>query len=173
MPPDQNADKSERARPLCARGDGLDISLDQIDERIIQALRESGRISNRDLARLIGVNEATVRSRMRRLEDNNVFRVVAMLDLKAMGYQAMAAVGVQVKGRPAREVGEELARIDQVITVSVAIGSSDLEIQVVARDLAELDHLLTKVIAQVDGVQRLIPGLSMKIFKYSSEWGPL
>lgn len=173
MQPEDKEHRHPRGRGTARRVEDGSISLDATDERIISALRQSGRIANRDLARIVGVNEATVRSRLRRLEENNVVRVVAMRDLSAMGFEALAAVGVQVKGRSARDVGADLAKIDQVVTVSVAVGTYDLEIQVVARDLAELDHLLTGVIANIEGVERLFPGLSLKIFKYSSEWGPL
>ncbi|MFZ5706785.1 MAG: Lrp/AsnC family transcriptional regulator [Pseudomonadota bacterium] len=147
--------------------------LEPIDEKIIAALRQSGRIANRDLARLIDVNEATVRTRLRKLESTNAVRVVAMRDLTAMGFNAIAAVGVQVKGRSAADVGAELAKIDNVITVNVTIGMYDLEAQVVADNIEELDRLLTDVIAHIEGVERLFPGLSMKILKYNPEWAPL
>jgi len=166
----------KRGRTRTAGNGDDDVSnngLDRIDEQIIAALRENGRIANRGLARIVNVNEATVRTRLRKLESNNTVRVVAMRDLKAMGYDALAAVGVQVKGRSATEVGEDLAKIEEVITVNVTIGMYDLEIQVVATDLADLDRLLTDVVARVPGVQRLFPGLSMKILKYNPEWAPL
>lgn len=151
----------------------LPTVLEPIDEKIIAALRQSGRIANRDLARLIDVNEATVRTRLRKLEATNAVRVVAMRDLTAMGFNAIAAVGVQVKGRSANEVGADLAKIENVITVNVTIGMYDLEAQVVATDIEELDRLLTDVIAHIEGVERLFPGLSMKILKYNPEWAPL
>lgn len=147
--------------------------LEPIDEKIIAALRQSGRIANRDLARLIDVNEATVRTRLRKLEATNAVRVVAMRDLTAMGFNAIAAVGVQVKGRSASEVGADLAKLENVITVNVTIGMYDLEAQVVAAGIEELDRLLTDVIAHIEGVERLFPGLSMKILKYNPEWAPL
>lgn len=148
-------------------------ALEPIDDKIIAALRQSGRIANRDLARLIDVNEATVRTRLRKLEASSAVRVVAMRDLTAMGFTAIAAVGVQVKGRSANAVGADLAKLDNVITVNVTIGMYDLECQVVASDIQELDRLLTDVIAHIPGVERLFPGLSMKILKYNPEWAPL
>ncbi|OAN66758.1 AsnC family transcriptional regulator [Sphingomonas sp. TDK1] len=152
---------------------GPKITIDEIDEKIIAALRASGRIGNRELAAAAGVNEATVRTRLRRLEQENVVRVVAVQDLSAMSFDAIAAVGVQVKGRSASAVGADLAQLDNVITVNVTIGMYDLEIQVVARDTTELDTLLSEVIARVEGVERLFPGLSLKILKYNNEWAPL
>lgn len=177
------SDKQSRATPARRRKPSADrqaqdmvklpASADAIDEKIIAVLRQNGRIANRDLARLVNVNEATVRTRLRKLEAANAMRVVAMRDISAMGFNAIAAVGVQVKGRPAADVGADLAALDSVITVNVTIGTYDLEMQVVATDTAELDRILTDVIARIDGVERLFPGLSMKILKYNPEWAPL
>lgn len=157
-----NADQGETA-----------FTLDEVDEQIIAALRRNGRIANRDIARDMGLNEATVRGRLRRLEDANMVRVVAMRDLAAMGFGYLAPVGVQVKGRPASAVGADIAALERVITVNIAIGTHDLEIQVVAETLEEMQHLLTHVIAKIDGVERLFPSLALKVFKYNPEWAPL
>lgn len=166
--------RKAKERPASrVQDDAPPMVLEPVDEKIIAALRQSGRIANRDLARMIEVNEATVRTRLRKLEAGNAVRVVAMRDLSAMGFDAIAAVGVQVKGRSASEVGADLAKFDHVITVNVTIGMYDLEIQVVAKDIQELDRLLTNEIAHVKGVERLFPGLSMKILKYNPEWVPL
>jgi Lrp/AsnC family transcriptional regulator for asnA, asnC and gidA len=143
-----------------------------VDECIIAHLRRDGRISNRDLARAAGVNEATIRARIRRLESSDAVRVVAMVDLASAGFGFVAPVGVQVRGRPVAEVGADLAKIARVLTVAEVIGPQDLEIQVVARDLAGLAHMLTEVIAKVEGVGRITPGLAMRILKYESTWVP-
>ena len=166
--------KVEHARlpPERRRRSGSD-EVDDIDERIITAMRQDGRISNRDLAKIVGVNEATVRSRVRRLELANNLRVVAIRDLGAMGYGYLSAVGVQVKGRSVIEVGEDLAKIPQVMTVNATIGAYDIELQVVARDIDEMASLLTNEIPKVRGVVRLAPGLSLKVLKYESQWAPL
>lgn len=150
-----------------------DVQLDDIDMEIVRALRENGRIANRELAERLGVNEATVRSRLRKLSENDIVRVIATRDIGKMGFGALAAVGVQVKGRPAKDVGQDLAKLAEVVTVNASIGMYDLEMQVIARDLAELDHLLTKVIAPIDGVERLFPGLALKVVKFNSNWSPL
>ena len=43
----------------------------------------------------------------------------------------------------------------------------------VATSLAEMEDLLTNVIAKVDGVERLFPSLALKVLKYNPEWAPL
>lgn len=165
----------KKARGKAANGGQADsvFALDEVDEQIIAALRKNGRIANRDIARDMGLNEATVRGRLRRLEDANMVRVVAMRDLSAMGFGYLAPVGIQVKGRPASAVGADIAALERVITVNVAIGTHDLEIQVVAGTLEEMQNLLTNVIAKIDGVERIFPSLALKVFKYNPEWAPL
>ena len=148
------------------------VTIDDLDERIIAALREDGRISNRDLARNLNVNEATIRSRIRRLEESKTMRLVAMVDLSVAGYEFVAAVGVQVRGRAAAEVARDIAQIPDVLTVIIAIGTQDIEIQVAARNLDALSDTLTNVVANVRGVARLTPGLAMRILKYDSQWVP-
>ena len=165
------AERKSSAR--AGRSDDAEVPLDAIDEKIIAALRLNGRIANRDLAQIVDINEATVRTRLRRLEESQAVRVVAMRDFYAMGYDALSAVGVQVKGRSAVDVGAELAKLSQVVTVNVTIGTYDLEIQVIARDLDDLNHILTHDIAHVEGVERLFPGLALKVLKYNPEWSPL
>jgi Lrp/AsnC family transcriptional regulator for asnA, asnC and gidA len=147
-------------------------ALDRVDECIIDHVRRDGRVSNRDLARAAGVNEATIRARIRRLEGSGAMRVVAMVDLQAAGFSFVAPVGIQVRGRPVTEVGADLAEIPQVMTVAVVIGPQDLEVQVVAHDLAELATTLTEKIAKIPGVGRITPGLALEILKYESTWVP-
>lgn len=167
------AGKRTRGKAASAGQDAGSFALDDVDEQIIAALRKNGRIANRDIARDMGLNEATVRTRLRRLEDASMVRVVAMRDLSAMGFGYLAPVGVQVKGRSAGEVGADIAELERVITVNVAIGTHDLEIQVVAETLEEMQDLLTNVIAKIDGVERIFPSLALKVFKYNPEWAPL
>lgn len=157
---------------MVKRGGAASFGFEGLDEKIITALRDNGRIATRDLARVVGVKEATVRAHLRRLEENDDVRVVAMRDLAALGYDCVSAVGVQVRGRPAVDVAADLAKIEQVITVAVAIGYHDLEVQLVARDLRELEELLTGTVAKVEGVDQLFPSVALKVMKYVSEWAP-
>ena len=162
----------EAAKPAPRKRAARAVTIDELDERIIAALREDGRVSNRDLARNLNVNEATIRSRIRRLEESETMRLVAMVDLSVAGYEFIAAVGVQVRGRAAADVARDLAQIADVLTVIVAIGTQDIEIQVAARNIDALADTLTNVVANVRGVARLTPGLAMHILKYDSQWVP-
>ena len=145
--------------------------LDEHDEAIIAVLREDGRMSIRELAQRVGLTEATVRARIRRLEKSGSMRIVAKLDLGAMGYPFIALVGLKIRGRTIDEVGQDLQQVPEVISVLSVIGRNDLEIQVIAKDMALLNTLLTDTIPRIDGIVGVESALAMNIVKYVHPWG--
>ena len=66
-------------------GDKTQVELDGIDHQIIGLLREDGRLPYRAIARELGLTEATVRARVKRLEESDTMRVVAVSDIEAAG----------------------------------------------------------------------------------------
>lgn len=145
--------------------------LDEHDQAIIAILQEDGRTPIRELAQLVGLNEATVRSRIRRLETSGTMRVVAKLDLQSMGYQYTALVGIKIRGRTIDDVGADLLKIDQIISILSVIGRNDLEIQVIAKDMEMLDKLLTETIPQIEGIVGMESALALHVTKYVQPWG--
>lgn len=147
------------------------MRLDEHDEAIIALLRVDGRMAVRDLAREVGLNEATVRARIRRLEQSQTMRVVARLDLPSIGFPFTALVGVRIRGRSLEDVCADLLKLEQVLSVLSVIGRNDLEIQVIAKTMDDLDHQLTDVIPAIDGIVSLESALAMKVYKYIQPWG--
>lgn len=148
------------------------IELDDTDYQIMALLRKDGRMPYRALAKAIGVTEATVRARVRRLEDSDTLRVVAVTDFEAAGYSMMLAVGIQVEGRPADQVANDLAAHQEVFSVCQVVGSLDIEILVVAKDQDMLNELLSERLAKVPGVRRILPALAMDVLKNQPNWVP-
>lgn len=145
--------------------------LDEVDYRIISLLRRDGRMPFRSIAKELQLTEVTVRTRMRRMEESNTMRVVAVTDIEAAGFGMLLAIGVEVEGRAPVVVAEQLAAIDQVFSVSVVIGNHDIEILTVARDQDQLDQLLGQL-AVVTGVRRLLPSLAVNVLKNQPHWVP-
>ena len=152
-------------------GDGV-IDLDETDYQIIALLRKDGRMPYRALAKEIDVTEATVRARVRRLEDTDMMRVVAVTDYEAVGYTMMLAIGIQVEGRPADEVARDLAVFREVFSVCQVVGSLDIEILVVAKDQEQLNELLSEQLSKVPGVRRILPALAVDVLKNQPTWVP-
>ena len=121
---------------LAASSDSAHIELDATDQGIIDLLREDGRMPYRAIARELGITEATVRARVKRLEESDTMRVVAVTDIEAAGYGMLLAIGVQVENRSPEAVAGDLALIHEVFSVNVVVGTHDVEVLVVAPDAA-------------------------------------
>jgi DNA-binding Lrp family transcriptional regulator len=148
------------------------IELDEIDNAIIGLLRVDGRLPYRAIARELGLTETTVRARVKRLEESNTMRVVAVTDIEAAGYEMLLAIGVQVENRSPVEVARDLAKIPEVFSVNVVVGTHDVEILVVAEDQEALAELLSVRLANMPGVRRLTPALAVDVLKNQPDWVP-
>jgi Lrp/AsnC family transcriptional regulator for asnA, asnC and gidA len=148
------------------------IELDNTDNAIIELLRADGRLPYRAIARELGLTESTVRARVRRLEESDTMRVVAVTDIEAAGFTMLLAIGVQVENRSPEQVAREMATIPEVFSVNVVVGAHDVEILVVAEDQAALTQLITGRLAEVAGVRRLTPALAVDVLKNQPDWVP-
>ena len=74
--------------------------------------------------------------------------------------------------RSAEAVGRDLAELPEVFSVNLTTGGFDIEILVGARSFEELATFLHEQVAQIDGIGRLAPGLTVEVYKYQSEIVP-
>lgn len=151
---------------------GDEVVLDELDFRIISLLRKDGRLPYRVVARELGLTEAAVSVRIRRLEETDSLRVVAVADASALGFDLLVSVGVKVEGRPVAEVATALAEIDEVFSITLVLGRFDIELLLLARDQQHLDALLNDRLATLPGVRKLMPSLAMNVLKSQSNWVP-
>lgn len=129
--------------------------LDEVDERIIEALRERPRATSKWLSEHLGLTELVVGSRIKAMERDNLMRVVAQVDFRALGYGVLALVDVRVRNGKIAAVAKALAIIEGVGSVSIMLGDPPIVAQVQARDLAGLRDLLLNEVSTIDGVEQV------------------
>ena len=147
--------------------------LDDIDRRIIAALKSDGRATNQRIARSLRISPATVGARIRRLENMNAMRVVAVTDFAALGYKVLLAIGIEVQGRPAQQVAQELAALPEVFAAHLVTGVRAVEILVALHDLGELEGFLLRDLARIRGIRTLAAGIAADVIKYDFDRAPI
>lgn len=125
----------------------------------------------REIAQRLDLNEVTIRTRIRRLEQSGVMRVIARVDLTALGYPFTALLGLKIRGRTIDEVCAQMVDWPEILSILVVIGRSDLEVQVKASSMEALQELIHERIAGIDGVVGIESALAMRINKYVQPWG--
>ena len=125
--------------------------LDPTDKAIIEALQVDGRLQYSDLGPMVGLSQAAVRQRVRRLLDAGVMQVVAVTDPASLGFGLQALIGITVEG-DIRAAADALAEVDEIDYVVVTAGRFDLFAEVVCADHRALLDLVNDRIRPVPGV---------------------
>jgi DNA-binding Lrp family transcriptional regulator len=141
--------------------------LDDLDREIVEVLRLDGRTSNREIARRLGIAEGTVRTRIKRLEDQGLMRIVAVTDIFAAGKNVYATVGLTVDKRRIYEVCAALEQIEEVTFVSVAFGLYDVVAVLLMESRTRMLEILSTQIATIPGVRRTETADGLEILKYT------
>ncbi|MEO6092149.1 MAG: Lrp/AsnC family transcriptional regulator [Novosphingobium sp.] len=149
------------------------ITFSDTDHAIVAELRRNGRSTNQQIADSLGLTASTVSSRIRRMEDANQLRVVAVSDFAALGYHVLMRIAVDVDGRATSEVADELAQFPEIFACHIVTGRHDIDILVGLHEFADLPRFLETLVSQVSGIRALIPSITLDIVKYDFEVAPL
>ena len=123
------------------------------------------------IARRLGdISERAVRYRIDRMVAEQLIHISAVARPQAFGFTTIADVWMEVESDQILEVARRLAAFDQVSYVACAIGETDVSIQIVAKDTAEVYRFLTEVVRKVDGVRKTTTSIVPIILKDVYQW---
>jgi DNA-binding Lrp family transcriptional regulator len=149
------------------------ISFDTTDQAIVDQLRLNGRATNQQIAEMLGLTATTVSTRIRRMEEANQLRVVAVSDFSAHGFDLLLKVAIEVDGRPASEVANELAQYPEVFATHLVTGRYDIDMLVALREFEDLSSFLLEKVTQVRGIRSMNPSIFVDIIKYQFDVAPI
>jgi len=112
--------------------------LDEVDRRIIKYLQTNGRESLAKIAEEMGLPTSTVRDRTNRLLDNDILRVVGVLNPLKARQRVMATIGLKLSSGEHQAIADEIAQCDEVSYLVICAGSFDLLVEVICYDNAHL-----------------------------------
>lgn len=150
-----------------------DFEIDDTDRAIIGELRRNGRATNQQIAEGLDLTAATVSSRIRRMENANKLRVVAVSDFRAHGYNILMEVAIEVDNRPATDVAEELSKLPEVFAAHLTTGRYDIDLLVVLQTIDQLPDLLMNKFGKIAGIRSMIPAIAVDVVKYKFDVAPI
>jgi DNA-binding Lrp family transcriptional regulator len=132
-----------------------DLDLDEIDERILDALQEDARLSRAEIARLVGLSTTAVHERIRKLERGGVIlRYAALLDPEKVDCDLLAFVEVFID-HPTREPAflDAIGQIPQVQECHRVTGAATCLLKVRVHERHALHKLILDRINAMPGVR--------------------
>lgn len=149
----------------------MSAKYDDIDVRIVKELQDDGRRPVRLIARNLNMPEATIRLRLRRLQDQGLLNILAYADPIRFGHSKPGLVLARTRPRDHDTIVETLHSWSEVAYLSTMIGGFDLCIQVLVADDAGL-LAITRRIRNLKGIEavQIFPELEVhKLFWRLSE----
>ena len=128
--------------------------MDELNQRLLAALKRDGRASLSELAHDLSVTRTTVRSRMARLQQTGEiagFSVLTRADVAPHAVRGLMMLGIE--GRGTEKIMQRLIGLPEVLAVHSTNGSWDLIVEIGTGTLEQLDAALF-AIRRLDGVMR-------------------
>jgi len=152
-------------------GQGRKKTIDAVDCRMIELLQKDGRISHTEIAKSIGISEATVRTRLQRLIQEEYIQIVAVSNPLKLGYEVVGTIRIHVDIKKMDRIIRELKTIKALWHIVQTTGGTGIDTEFVLKSLDELNRLIFDQINRIDGVLRTETTLFLNYIKREYDWG--
>ena len=133
------------------------MEIDEIDRRILRALRQDGRLSNTKLAEKVGLSTTPCWNRVRALEDGGMIEgYTALLSQTALGYPDTVIIEVTLDRHDDDifdKFGQALAELPEVMEAYLLTGEYDYLIKVAVAGTAGYEEFLRRKLYKLPGLR--------------------
>ncbi|SRR5712691_6651270 len=128
------------------------VKLDEVDIQLLDALQADADRTNVELARMTGLSPAATLHRVRMLKESGVIRIIrAHVDPAMAGFALQVYVTATLTRhdpRYERIFEDQVRALPQVISADNIAGETDYLLSIVARDVTELQQVLSRLSAR-------------------------
>jgi len=141
------------------------VSIDEIDQKIINLFHNDGRMSYRNIAKELDISIGTVHNRIDKLIKSGVIKKFSpVIDHEKLGYSLTTIIGVRVKGGVLKNWEDRTAYHKNVLCMYDVTGEFDAILITRFRDTKELDQFVKTLLKEPD-VQRTYTQTVLNIVK--------
>lgn len=143
-----------------------EYKLDALDLNIIDLLSDDARLSNRKIATHLGVTEGTVRTRVKRLEDENYIRFTVMTNMVYRDRPQLAYIGIHTEQNKIRDIADSVARLASINAVIIVLGRFDVLAIGLFDSLSSVYKMASNQIPDIPGVRLVETVVVVDVVKY-------
>ena len=142
-------------------------SLDPLDIQLMTELESDATQTYKDLADKLGMSRPTVASKVRKLLDSGVIKIICWSDPVALGYKIAAGLAICVQPGRINEAAHRLAAFSQVSHVLLVTGRFDIMAWSQFREREDLSGFLLNELGSIPGLLHVETNLVLKQVKVS------
>ncbi len=122
------------------------LELDEVDRKILEILRRDARTPFTEIGRTLGISDATVHVRVKKMMDDGVLkRYTIVVNEEARDRKVYGFVLLNVKPGSLEELAKKLVENERVSSVYEIHGPNDLIVKIEADGLDEMRNLMLTI----------------------------
>lgn len=160
--------KRKSPSELAMRWEGLDLKLlpiDRIDIQILSMLRINSRAANIEIARELGISEATVRRRIKNLEEKGIIKGYSTyIDYQLIENPVKAYVHLGVTSECRDEVVKKIVAHNRAVAVYRVTGDYEILCVMLFVDMSEMQMFIDSYL-KLEGITKVTTQIVMSPYK--------
>ena len=145
--------------------------LDQIDRKILNSLQKNCRVTNEQLAELVGTSAPTCLRRVRSLRKKGyIEREIALVDPRKVGPNLIAVTEVRMTGSAVRsrdKVIRLIKDIPEIIICYVVTGNRDFVLISNLTDMQDFEETIGETLAGIPEIQSIKSYFAVSCIKFA------
>jgi len=143
----------------------MSVKIDSIDKTILKMLQDNARIAFKRIAEKVGVSEATIFVRVRKLREKGVIkRFTALVSPELLGKNLTAFVLINTDPKKLEDVLATLSRIDDVYEAYDVTGTYYAIVKIRTENREALAEIIDKI-GMIEGVTRTETAIVLRCVK--------
>ncbi|MDK4704774.1 Lrp/AsnC family transcriptional regulator [Rhizobium sp. CNPSo 4062] len=141
----------------------VNLGLDEVDQRMLEALARNARISLKELAEAAGLSSPSAAERLRRLEERGIISAFTVdIAPEAIGYPLQAIVRIRPLPGQLHVVERIIQETPEFIECDKVTGDDCFIGRLVVRSMGELDGILDKITERAETNTSMIKATPVK-----------
>ncbi len=124
--------------------------VDEVDEKIIEILKENARTTYVDIGKALGLSEGTVRNRIQALTDSGVIKRFTVDISLGVGVRALIMISVDPQ-KPTLEISDKVLKLPGVEKIYEVTGEYDVVTVVSSSTIEKLNRTIEEI-RVIDGI---------------------
>ena len=120
--------------------------MDMTDHKIIEILQEDGRISMKDLGKIVGLTSPAVSERVKRLEESGIIEgYKAIISPDALGRVIKAFIHISLPNNMYKKFLDEARKDPRIVECHHITGDDCSVLKVIVKDMYELEEVIDSI----------------------------
>lgn len=120
--------------------------MDTTDYKIIEILQKEGRISMKDLGKIVGLTSPAVSERVKRLEEAGVIQgYKAIINPNALGRVIKAFINISLPNNKYKEFIQSAHKDPRIVECHHITGDDCLVLKVIVKNMYELENVIDSI----------------------------